>query len=136
MNDCVLDCSFFISSLMPDENASDFNFNVQNVFVPSIFFLECSNVLLTAFKKGRLDVVGYELCIKAIYDLQFSVDSFSSNSSGVFTISNIAKKYDLTSYDASYVELALRLGVPLGTFDKKIVKICDILNVKLIKSKI
>jgi len=132
MKGCVLDCSFFISSLMPDENAGAFNLEAQDVFVPSIFFLECSNVLLTALKKERLDVTGYELCIKAIYDLQFSVDSFSANNSGIFTIANLAKAHNLTSYDACYIELALRLGVPLGTFDKKLTKVCQNLNIKTI----
>jgi len=39
MKGCVIDCSFFIASLMPDENVNGFNFDEQNVFVPAIFFL-------------------------------------------------------------------------------------------------
>jgi len=132
MKGCVIDCSFFIASLMPDENVNGFNFDEQNVFVPAIFFLECSNVLLTANKKERLDAASYDECIKALYDLQFRVDSFSSSNHSVFTISHLAQKYNLTSYDASYVELALRLGVCLGSLDKQIVKACKDLSIKII----
>ena len=136
MKGCVIDCSFFIASLMPDENVNSFNLDTQSVFVPSIFFLECSNVLLVAHKKERLDTASYEESIKALYDLPFRVDSFSSGNHSVFTISRIAQKYNLTSYDASYVELALRLGVCLGSLDKQIIRACKDLNIKTIDSEL
>ena len=35
---------------------------------------------------------------------------------------NLARRYRLSAYDAAYLELALRLGLPLATLDADLVK--------------
>lgn len=124
MKNCVIDCSFFIAALLPDEKNHDFDFSAFSVHVPSIFFLECLNVLTTALKKQRITKDQYEECIVSFKDLPFTVDHFSSTQEALLTLSEIAKENNLTSYDASYLELALRLKAPLGTFDSKILAVC------------
>lgn len=37
----------------------------------------------------------------------------------------LSLEHNLTIYDASYVELAIRLGASLGTHDKKIIDSCS-----------
>lgn len=124
MKACVIDCSFFIAALLPDEKNYNFDFSAFSVHVPSIFFLECLNVLTTALKKQRITRAQYEECIIAFRDLPFKVDCFSSTQESLFTISKLSEESNLTSYDASYLELALRLKAPLGTLNKKIMETC------------
>jgi predicted nucleic acid-binding protein len=125
MKICVVDCSYFLSFIMPDEKNNDIDLAAYSVFVPSIFFLECMNVLKTALKKQRINQVQYEECMWAFKDLPFNVDHFSSTQESLQTISRLSLEHNLTSYDASYVELAIRLGSSLGTHDKKIIEVCS-----------
>ncbi len=124
MDVCVVDCSFFISSFLPDEENKDLDFFEYSVHVPSIFLLECLNVLGVSLKKRRLTKEQYSEYVFSFKDLPFIVDHFSSTQESLQSISRLAQKYDLTSYDASYLELALRLKSPIGTFDKKIIEAC------------
>jgi predicted nucleic acid-binding protein len=124
MKICVVDCSYFLSFIMPDEKNNGIDLAAYSVFVPSIFFLECMNVLKTALKKQRITQVQYEECMWAFKDLPFNVDHFSSTQESLQTISRLSLEHNLTSYDASYVELASRLSASLGTNDKKIIEVC------------
>jgi len=51
--------------------------------------------------------------------LTIQVDS-ASGVSHRDTVLLVARKYDLTAYDACYLELALRLPAMLATFDRKL----------------
>ncbi len=121
---CVIDCSFFLSSLLPDEKKEGFDFFAFSIHVPPIFFLECLNVLATAFKKQRITKTQYEESITAFKDLPFLVDNFSSTQESIYPLYQLSQEHNLTSYDASYLELALRLKSPLGTLDKKMIEAC------------
>ena len=44
---------------------------------------------------------------------------------------NIARIYQLSSYDAAYLELAMRQGLPLATLDKQLAKAAISTNVAL-----
>lgn len=124
MKICVVDCSFFMGFIMPDEKNSFVDLSEYKVFVPSIFFLECMNVLKSAFSKKRITADEYEESIWAFKNLPLNVDHFSSTQESLQTIYNLCKEHDLTSYDASYLELSMRLKAPLGTLDKQLIKIC------------
>jgi predicted nucleic acid-binding protein len=41
-------------------------------------------------------------------------------------------RYGLTAYDAAYLELAIRKGLPLATFDKELIAAAPLEGVKLI----
>jgi predicted nucleic acid-binding protein len=45
----------------------------------------------------------------------------------------LARSQDLSSYDASYLNLAMARGLPLATLDKKLRKAAESVNVKIIK---
>ncbi len=63
MKICVVDCSYFLSFIMPNEKNNDIDLAAYSVFVPSIFFLDCMNVLKTALKKQRITQIQYEECM-------------------------------------------------------------------------
>jgi predicted nucleic acid-binding protein len=117
---------------MPDEKNSEIDLASYSVYVPSIFFLECINVLKTTLKKQRITHVQYEKCMWAFKDLPFNVDHFSSTQESLQTISRLSLEHNITSYDASYVELALRLNASLGTHDKKISEVCSHQKIQLL----
>ncbi len=127
----VVDCSFIMSAMLPDE----YQEKIESVYhhiasgkykvnVPSIFYLECNNVLISAFRRNRITENQHKEYIRFLNELIVTVDRFSSISESLYQIANISKKYNLSSYDASYLELAIRLSAPIATLDKKLVDAC------------
>ena len=48
----------------------------------------------------------------------------------------LSREYNISSYDASYLEVAMRKGFPLSSLDKKLVKAAKKANVEIYKPKI
>jgi len=87
------------------------------VVVPLHWPLEVSNVLRSAVKRGRLSEAKAAAKVAALMSLPLRYDSLTHQLAftGAYLL---ARKYKLTSYDAAYLELALRLGAPLATNDE------------------
>lgn len=131
----VLDCSVAISWFMPDENkiAEEVLGKVANygAIVPSIWQLEVANVLLSAYKKNRITMEQSFDILNELKNLQISVEAIISQSVYI-EIMKLAQRFDLTSYDAAYLELACRYAIPLATFDKKLIEACEAAKVHVI----
>ena len=118
----VLDCSVTVSWLMPDES---FDLNLldqvveKGAIVPSLWSLEIGNVLLIAERKKRITLEQRQKAIHTLSELPIVVDTLTSDHAWLETM-ELAERYDLTLYDASYLELALRRSLPLATFDKSL----------------
>lgn len=84
--------------------------------VPQMWSLEVANVLILAVRRRKITVAERSEFLKMLNshpihtDLETSDIAFGS-------ILTLADKYQLTSYDAAYLELAMRLGIPLATLD-------------------
>ena len=57
-------------------------------------------------------------------NLQISLLAESEMTQMLDAISSIARRHSITSYDAAYVELAKRRGMPLATLDQKLKEVC------------
>lgn len=119
----VLDASLAISFCIEAELTQaveaildDFSQGISAV-VPSLWAWEVSNVLLMAERKGRLDATKRHHQIALLKKLPISVDEDAHKQAWSDT-ATLAQTYRLSVYDASYLELALRLGLPLGSLDK------------------
>lgn len=116
----VIDCSVTISWLMPDES-SNTNFLDQVVkegaLVPSLWSLEVGNVLLLAERHKRISSKQRHEALFTLQELPIVVDIMTSHHAWLETM-DLAERYNLSLYDASYLELALRRSVPLATLDK------------------
>jgi predicted nucleic acid-binding protein len=120
----VLDCSVILSCCFVDEQ-DDYGMTVveqlsfKQAFVPVICPLEFQNALLTAERRGRITAIKRRELSMFINNLNIVVDSFLP-AFGDFSIAALAAKYFLSIYDASYLELAVRLSLPLATLDRKL----------------
>lgn len=121
----VVDCSVLIAGLLPDEIEvqaqallEDLQHGVSVVVVPSLFYQEVSNVLLMAYRRKRIsrEVLSRYLDVVAMLPLRIDTAA-ATQSSTMKTVCELAEKHGLTTYDASYLELAIRLGLPLATLD-------------------
>lgn len=118
----VMDCSVTMSLLLLDGKKKDIQkierlLATSRAIVPSIWRYEVANVLCMAERAKRFsEADGAEF--KAILSaLPIIVDELSTVKALEGT-EHLAQEYGLTVYDAAYLELAMRDGLPLATFDK------------------
>ena len=122
----VLDCSVTISWLMPDEKDNLSLLLLEQVaekgaIVPTIWHLEVGNVLLVAQRNHRITLEQRHSALYSLNELPIITDTLtSSHAWQEATI--LAETYDLSLYDSCYLELALRMNIPIATFDKQLKK--------------
>lgn len=87
------------------------------VIVPALWFSEMSNVLLIAQRRHRLTAAQRKGAMEKLTAMQLTVDEEGSRNAFGKT-SELAEKYGLTIYDATYLELALRRSLPLASRDE------------------
>lgn len=86
----------------------------QKAFAPPVWRLEFSHVLLKAVRNRRVtESAAFEI-IAQQNALNFVVNEFAAAPEDLL---KLAIQHQLSSYDASYLELALRLQLPLATKD-------------------
>ena len=122
----VIDASIALSWVFPDEESAVANavldrLPVEAAIVPAVWSLEMTNALLIGERRGRLsreqvaDALAFlrRLPIEpaaSAWDLDFGV------------VMSLARTHELTSYDAAYVELALRSSARLASLDSKMLQ--------------
>jgi predicted nucleic acid-binding protein len=104
----------------------------SEAIVPSIWPFEIANVLLVAERRKRLTAAASLQFIKMLDELPITVDHESSDRA-FSEILFIGRQQALSSYDAAYLELAMREGTPLATRDEKLRKASEKCGVKLVK---
>lgn len=92
-----------------------------DAIVPDLWHLEAANVLLSAEKRKELETGDIERFISQLESLPIQVDPATYHQVFSRTLS-LARSYKLSSYDAAYLELAVREGLPLATLDKDLLK--------------
>lgn len=89
--------------------------------VPAIWGLEISNVIVKAEAKGLVTEHRSTIFLKMIKELDIETDAQTYFRS-LNDILNLARRYGLSAYDASYLELTLRENLPLATLDEDLIK--------------
>lgn len=122
----VLDCSISMSWCFEDEATPGTDALLRllledEALAPSIWPLEVVNVLLVAERTNRLTEAQTMRLIALLQSLPITVDE-STSEQAMGNILSLARSHKLSSYDAAYLELATREGLPLATKDKKLIK--------------
>jgi len=89
--------------------------------VPAIWPLEVGNVLLVAERKRRLSEASIIRFLALVNNLPITVEQETPERM-LKEIVSLARENGLSTYDASYLDLAMRLGLPLSTKDKVLLK--------------
>lgn len=101
------------------------------VVIPLHWPLEITNVLRMAVKKGRLPETKAAQQLAVLMSLPIRYDSLTHQVAFTSTW-QLARKHGLTSYDAAYLELAIRLGASLATDDAELVAAAKSVGVPLL----
>lgn len=120
----VLDCSVTMAWIFPDE-ATDATDRLRDellatrAVVPALWPIETANVLLVATRRGRIAQDEWPVVRAHLDALPIEVDPLSaSRTRGV--VLDLAHASGLSAYDAMYLELAMRLRMPLATLDRNL----------------
>ena len=93
----------------------------SEALVPNLWHLEATNVLLSAKKRDEIDSGEIEIFISQLENLPIHTD-VNTAKQAFNRILALADAYKLSSYDAAYLELAIREGLPIATLDKDLKK--------------
>jgi predicted nucleic acid-binding protein len=102
----------------------------SEAIVPVIWPLEVANVLLVAERRGRLTQADATRFVRLLRMLPVVIDGETSDRA-LEAILDVGREYGLSSYDAAYLELAMREGLPLATQDDPLRRAAERCGVRL-----
>ncbi|MDG3008395.1 type II toxin-antitoxin system VapC family toxin [Paludisphaera mucosa] len=88
-------------------------------YVPSLWPLEVANVLLVGERRQRITAADTSRFLSLLGTFPITVDDETTAHAWGETLS-LARAQKLSAYDAAYLELAMRRGLPLATLDAKL----------------
>lgn len=97
--------------------------------VPGVWGLEVANVLARAESKGITTEARSEAFVGMLNRMDISTDGATATQA-LAGILQVARRYNLSSYDASYLELAMRQDLPLATLDEDLLRAAKRAGVK------
>jgi len=98
--------------------------------VPSIWPLEVVNVLLVAERRKRLSGAASVRFLTLLSQLPIAVEHEQQEKMMTGLLA-LARTNHLSSYDASYLDLSMRKGIPLATLDTRLKEASKMMNVRI-----
>ena len=135
MNGVVVDASTALAWCFPDE-ASGYADGVlvalegKTILVPAVWSLEVANAILVGERKKRLRLSEIRQFTTLLESLS-PVQDTQPVSENVVNVLPLARQYNLSAYDAAYLELSVRRGAQLATLDGKLRKAAQIAGVRI-----
>ena len=120
----VLDSSATLAWVHSDEITEPirhvFNLVGENgAWVPGLWKLEVANILEMGVRRGRHDAAFRDSTLADLALLPIRVDTETDRQAWGATL-QLSDRHRLTLYDAAYLELALRRGLPLASLDAEL----------------
>ncbi len=98
---------------------------------PQLWPIEAVNGLLTAERRGRITGTQRQRLTGFLRVLPISVDDQTASQTWIAT-AELAGQHRLSAYDATYLELAQRLALPLATRDRALIAAAEAVGVPLL----
>jgi predicted nucleic acid-binding protein len=129
----ILDCSLTMAWAFDDERdayaeAIADGLHENQAVVPSLWPLEVANVLLVGERRKRTTEAKVVQFLALLGTLPIVLDNETAAHAWQETV-NLARTHGLSVYDAAYLELAVRRGLPLASLDDKLKAAADAIGV-------
>jgi predicted nucleic acid-binding protein len=134
----VLDASVALSWFFDDE-FSPYSSAIAEIMprsqavVPIIWPLEMANGFLTAFQRGRLPETKASALIGALDRLRVDIDQGIAPEFLTKATLTVGLAHRMSAYDASYLELAMRRGLPLATQDERLLRAAGAAGIEILQ---
>ena len=138
MTDLVLDASVALSWCFKNEATASGDevlerLAIETASVPGIWHVEVANVLALSERRGRITPASTSEFIALMESLLIVVDD-QTPSRALGQVLDLARAERLTAYDAAYLELAMRLGIPLASKDADLCDAAERLGVSVVRA--
>lgn len=126
MSRFVTDCSVTMCWCFEDE-ANEYadaileKLRADETVVPAFWSLEVTNALLSGERRKRLSEADTLRFLEVLRSLAIIADDTPLGQTQDDILA-LGRRHSLSSYDAAYLELAMRQGVPLATLDEKLMR--------------
>lgn len=132
----VLDASIALSWCFSDEKTSLTHqlldrLDAEIAWVPTIWSLEVGNILVSAERRKRIVYADMIQFLSLLNGLPIEID-LETPSKAYHEILLLAHSEKLTTYDAAYLELSMRKGLPLASKDLELCEAAKRLGVEVI----
>ena len=122
MTGVVIDASSVLSWCFEDEGGPQADALIEKVAaegaaVPDLWFLEVAGGLVSGERRGRIRPAESAAFVAMLDELPIVPDR-ATGAHALHETMNLAREHGLTAYDAAYLELAMRLGLPIATADR------------------
>ena len=124
MSALVIDASSVLAWCFEDEGGPEADALIERVAaegaaVPGSWSLEVANGLVMGERRGRIKPADSAAFIAMIEELPIVADR-AAGTRALHETMGLAREHRLTAYEAAYLELAMRRGLPLATGDRKL----------------
>lgn len=124
---CVIDASVLIKYLVPEAETPFVRQLMRDllsdddatVYVPDLLYIECANILWKKVRRGEVDAQTAEENLDDLAAMELDATPIPDLMTPAL---RLACTYNISAYDAAYVALAERLGIPLLTADDRLAK--------------
>jgi len=118
----VIDASLTIAWYFDDETTAATDSILDRVseagaVVPTLWRLEVANAFQTALRRQRVTALYRDQSLAELSRMPITIDPETETCAWSTTL-RLAERFALTLYDAAYLELAQRRGLPLATLDR------------------
>lgn len=125
MSGLVLDCSMTMAWCFEDESDAQSDavldaLQQSSAWVPALWHLEVANVLLVAERKHRVSSADSTRFLALLGALPIQTDDTRRED-----VMALGRAHGLSAYDACYLELSRRRGLPLATRDARLMQACE-----------
>ncbi len=132
----VIDASVLAAWLLTDEKTPDTDALLERIATdhaigPDLLWHEIRSVVLTAVRRGRIPENDIDPAFQALAALGVR-DAGAGDASYVL---RLAQRRNLSSYDATYLALALSERLPLATLDKRLRAAAEAENVAVLPGR-
>lgn len=121
----VIDASLALAFVLDDEATEETDTILESfgdgavAVAPTLWQWEVANSLLHIEKRKRISRDDRARHLSSLGALPIRLDSKSASEAWTGAL-QLADRHAITVYDAAYLELARRLGLPLGSLDEKL----------------
>jgi predicted nucleic acid-binding protein len=136
----VLDGSLTLAWCFEDEASAETD-KIQDwlaagtrAFVPTLWHLEIANVLWACERRKRIKEADSTQFLTVLAALNIVTDDQTEKHAGQTTL-NLARRHSLSVYDAAYLELTMRLGLPLGSKDEPLRKVARAVGISVLPAE-
>ena len=124
---CVLDASVTLSWIFEDETSPYAEEVVEalksrSAVVPLVWPLEVDNAILAAIRRRRIQEADAFRYLTVLDTFELEIDLEVAREALGQRILGLGLTYGLSAYDASYLEVAMRRGLPLATQDERLTR--------------